>query len=199
MERKIYFNTQFVILSDGKNTKFLGETYICTSKSEILHIITEYITNPHTDICIVFPKFEYLWEIFSKQFRSITAAGGVVSNKSNEILCIYRNGMWDLPKGKAEKGETTEQTAVREVCEETGLQSVVCTWFLCSTWHTYQHPKGTVLKQTYWYTMHTEFEQTLLPQIEEGITDIAWVSHKDIDMIKKQTYSSICDVLDCLE
>jgi 8-oxo-dGTP pyrophosphatase MutT (NUDIX family) len=40
-----------------------------------------------------------------------------------EIVLVHRPnyGDWSLPKGKAEPGETDEQTALREVEEETGL------------------------------------------------------------------------------
>jgi uncharacterized protein (DUF342 family) len=40
---------------------------------------------------------------FSKLFPEIIAAGGKVYNDKSEILFIYRNKKWDLPKGKAEK------------------------------------------------------------------------------------------------
>lgn len=33
--------------------------------------------------------------------------------------------LWSLPKGHIEEGETSEQTAIREVAEETGIQGVV--------------------------------------------------------------------------
>jgi 8-oxo-dGTP pyrophosphatase MutT (NUDIX family) len=195
MERKIYFNTHFVILSDGKNTKFSGETHICNNKTEILHIITTYINNPTQDICIVYHDFEYLCNEVNNQFNYIEAAGGIVENEHHAIVCIYRNNMWDLPKGKAEKGETPEQTAIREVCEETGLHSVSIHSFICSTWHTYQHPKGMVLKQTYWYAMNSHSEQKLIPQIEEGITQIDWIPLSHISIVYSQTYQSIRDVL----
>src|SRR5690606_30377036 len=48
------------------------------------------------------------------------AAGGLVYNKKDEILFIFRNGKWDLPKGGIEKNETKKQGAIREVEEETG-------------------------------------------------------------------------------
>ena len=58
---------------------------------------------------------------FSKLFPEIIAAGGKVYNDKSEILFIYRNKKWDLPKGKAEKNENISQTAIREVSEETGI------------------------------------------------------------------------------
>lgn len=55
-----------------------------------------------------------------------TSAGGVIYNKNENgfqiILISVRNGQaWCLPKGLVDKGETTEETAVREVKEETGI------------------------------------------------------------------------------
>ncbi len=55
------------------------------------------------------------------------AAGGLVYNKKNEVLFIFRNGKWDLPKGGLEKGETNEIAAIREVKEETGIDNLIIT------------------------------------------------------------------------
>jgi len=46
------------------------------------------------------------------------------SNMSVEVALVGRShtGMWALPKGTPETGETLEQVAVREVQEETGLE-----------------------------------------------------------------------------
>jgi 8-oxo-dGTP pyrophosphatase MutT (NUDIX family) len=57
--------------------------------------------------------------------KKVTSAGGVVvRNNTNKqiLLTIYTHikGL-GFPKGHVEKGETFEQTAVREVSEETGL------------------------------------------------------------------------------
>ena len=41
------------------------------------------------------------------------------------LLRVYRN--WDLPKGVVEVGEEPQQTALRELCEETGLQVTMLT------------------------------------------------------------------------
>jgi 8-oxo-dGTP pyrophosphatase MutT (NUDIX family) len=50
------------------------------------------------------------------------SAGGVVV-RDGEVLLISTAGgkRWQLPKGRLEPGETTEQAAVREVREETGV------------------------------------------------------------------------------
>ena len=49
-------------------------------------------------------------------------AGSLVVNNNNEILLIFRKGMWDLPKGKLEIEELPSQGALRETSEETGLK-----------------------------------------------------------------------------
>ena len=48
----------------------------------------------------------------------------MVYNDKGEILFIFRNGKWDLPKGGTEKNETMEETAMREVEEETGVNGL---------------------------------------------------------------------------
>ena len=51
----------------------------------------------------------------------VKAAGGVVV-QGKSILFIKKNGRWELPKGKLKKNANRKKTAIREVCEETGLK-----------------------------------------------------------------------------
>jgi len=50
---------------------------------------------------------------------------------------MRRRDRWDLPKGKVNLGETFEQTAVREVMEECGLQELEIINPMLSTYHSY--------------------------------------------------------------
>lgn len=105
------------------------------------------------------------------------AAGGVVlSDDPGLILLILRNDIWDLPKGKLEKGESIPECAVREVEEETGLVNLHITTSLCETYHEYKQNGTLIGKTTYWYLIEGEevSRQALKPQKEEGITKLAW-------------------------
>ena len=52
------------------------------------------------------------------------AAGGIIINAEEKIILVYQNGnSWSFPKGGIDPGETTEQTAWREIHEETGLSA----------------------------------------------------------------------------
>lgn len=53
-------------------------------------------------------------------------AGGVVLDTEGRVLLVrYRSGAWAFPKGHVEPGEKYEQTAVREVREETGVTATI--------------------------------------------------------------------------
>ncbi len=57
-----------------------------------------------------------------------TSAGIVLYRKEGAeklfLLLHYPSGHWDFVKGKMEKGETTQQTAIRETKEETGITDI---------------------------------------------------------------------------
>lgn len=62
--------------------------------------------------------------------QKVTSAGGVVFRQEEdglEVLVCGRksDGLWALPKGTPEPGETLEQTALREVREETGVEAEI--------------------------------------------------------------------------
>ena len=58
------------------------------------------------------------------------SAGGVVINNGNVAVLKKFRGEWVLPKGRVEKGESLEQTAIREVFEESGLRAEIVKYIL---------------------------------------------------------------------
>ena len=137
-----------------------------------------------------------LKKAFFKHFKPVTAAGGLVENEKGEVLLIFRKGKWDLPKGKLDKGETIEQCAVREVEEETGLKDIVLKNLITITYHTYDEFGKHILKDSHWYNMNVNGKQTIVPQTEEGITEIRWVKKKDVKDYFNNIFPSVKDVLE---
>lgn len=125
----------------------------------------------------------------------IKAAGGLVKNEAGEYLFIFRNGKWDLPKGKIEKGESIKEAAVREVEEECGITVSKLGKEICKTYHVYTLKGEVVLKKTYWFKMKCAGSEKLKPQKEEGITDVRWFKKGHVEAIEKNTFPSIMDVL----
>ncbi len=142
----------------------------------------------HTDILTLFDEFKAC-------FNYIEAGGGVVINEKGEFLVIKRDGVWDLPKGKLEKKENFESAALREVEEETGLDKLKIKRPILSTYHTYQLSDDMVLKKTKWYEMSYKGDKEPVPEIKEKITETRWVRPGNTDFIRKNTYSSVLDVL----
>lgn len=136
---------------------------------------------------------------FSKSIRLIEAAGGLVRNERKECLVIFRNGVWDLPKGKIEEGEKTRKAALREVEEECGIKVKKAGRKICKTYHIYQQRNQELaLKKTHWYRMKAEGQDKLKPQKEEGITKACWFTKEKLSVLTKNTYPSIIDVLDTM-
>jgi 8-oxo-dGTP pyrophosphatase MutT (NUDIX family) len=110
----------------------------------------------------------------------VTAAGGIVIRMVDgqvKLLLMFRRGEWDLPKGKLDAGETIEQCAIREVSEETGVTGLRISQFLTQTHHEYEDEYGFWSKTTHWYLMSMEGDSCdLVPQSEEGIEQLEWVS-----------------------
>ena len=128
---------------------------------------------------------------FLKLLPNVVAGGGKVYNAKNEILFIYRNDKWDLPKGKAERKETIEETAIREVEEETGVEGLKITKPLPTTYHIFKRNGKHKIKVTYWFEMKTDFEGDLSPQENEGITKVEWLNGKSSQKALENSYANI--------
>ena len=202
MYLKIYFNDKPLFLCDAMDETvepfihhddavFIDELDSHTVKSMIHEMQLGKIQAGvfyHTNL-------EELRKAFYKKFTIIQAAGGLVINEKKEILMIFRGGKWDLPKGKLDKGEKLEDCAVREVEEETGLQKIKLLSPLTITYHTYHEGTKFILKESHWYNMKVSGEQNLVPQTEEGIAEIKWVTVKESEKLFPNCFPSVIDVL----
>ena len=135
------------------------------------------------------------WDEFCSQYIFVKAAGGLVYNSTGRILMIFRNNKWDLPKGKLEVGESIQDCAIREVKEETGVSNLRIVSELQRTYHTYEINGKSILKCTYWFEMHTNYNKKFVPQIKEGIVKAEWVSSKDIPKKIEKTYGNVKDLI----
>ena len=90
-----------------------------------------------------------------------------------------------------EKNETIEETAIREVEEETGVTGLVITEKLQKTYHIFKRNGRYKLKITQWFEMRTKFEGTPQGQLDEGIERVEWVNPKDIKFLLENSYENI--------
>ena len=136
-------------------------------------------------------KEEKLEKFLKKKLPVVQAAGGLVYNHKKEILFIYRNSKWDLPKGGVENNETIEEAAVREVEEETGVQHLKVRDFIAKTYHVFKRNGEFKLKITHWYEMHTDYDEDLTPQAEEGIKKAKWKNFEKSQKALRDSYENI--------
>jgi 8-oxo-dGTP diphosphatase len=114
------------------------------------------------------------------ELREQTASGGVVIDRSDEngerVLIVHRPRYddWSWPKGKAKQTETIEETAVREVREETGLQCVIIRK-LGEARYPITSRKGATLQKTVYYFLMEPISGRLAPTGDET-DEVEWVS-----------------------
>lgn len=204
----IYFGNKPVILTDElvavEKRKELKESdkivYMEGISNYNVQSISKEIEKPDYDRGILYHEnLQELKDHFFEQFVVIKAGGGIVRNEREEILLILRKGKWDLPKGKLDRGETIEECAVREVKEETGLTEATLGEPAGITYHTYVEKGTRILKESHWFEMISDSAQTLIPQIEEAISEIKWVAKEDLSEYMKNTYATIENLLKDIE
>lgn len=187
---KVFVNDIPIILSTKKD---IGEKYssfpIKTVK--LKRIIRKINKGKLLYVNLYHEKEEKLLKHLLKKLPVVTAAGGMVYNDENEILFIYRNKRWDLPKGKTEKGETIEASAIRETQEETGVQGLKVIRFLDKTYHVFKRKGKFRLKITYWYEMHSSYTGELIPEENEGIEKVKWKNFKKSCKALNKSYANI--------
>ncbi len=106
------------------------------------------------------------------------SAGGVVVFGNTVLLLKKFNGDWVLPKGRIEKNEGIQDTAIREVLEESNVRAEIIN-YIGKISYKYKNLKENkiVNKTVHWYLMKAH-NMDCLPQKREGFVDAMFV-HKD--------------------
>ncbi len=187
---KVFINDKPIILTDSPQIGLSFEVYDYENVvfEEILHKLKK---NKIKGVLLYCRDLQKCWADFQTHFKVIRAAGGLVVNDSDEFLFIYRGNRWDLPKGRIEKDESIESTAVREVEEECGISRLSLKNHLVTTYHIFTHNHRDKLKVTDWFLMRSDYQGTLTPQREEGITIAEFKNKEATQEALQNTYANI--------
>lgn len=192
---KVFVNDKPLFLTDKieKETDF--QLFLLDSV-DIDKIIIKYFQNKIEKAFLYHPDEKEILKKIKEKIPVQKAGGGVVFNPKGEILFILRGGKWDLPKGGIEKGEEMEETAIREVEEETGVSKLKIVRKLPKTYHIFKRNGKYRLKITTWYKMTSTFDRPLVGQIEEDIEQVAWLNKEQIREAMNNSYENIKLLID---
>ncbi len=187
---KVFVNDRPLFLTNkvSKETDF--QNFLLES-IDIKGLIVKIYQNKIDKAILYHPDEKLLLKTLKSKIPVVKAGGGLVYNSKGEVLFIFRNGKWDLPKGGKEKNETMRETAIREVEEETGVNGLSITRKLEKTYHIFKRNGVYKLKQTHWFEMKSNFEGIPQGQIEEGIEKVVWISKDEIPNLLENSYENI--------
>jgi 8-oxo-dGTP pyrophosphatase MutT (NUDIX family) len=187
---KVFVNDKPFFLTNQivKETDF--QLFLLES-TDIKKLVINMFNNKIKKCYLYYPDEKVTLKKLKEKIPVQKAAGGLVYNKHGEVLFIFRNGKWDLPKGGKEKREKMKLTAMREVEEETGVNLLTITKKLQKTYHIFKRNGIYKLKITQWYEMKTAFQGTPVGQLEEGIEKVAWLNPEQIQEAMKNSYENI--------
>ncbi|MEO5776024.1 MAG: NUDIX domain-containing protein [Flavobacterium sp.] len=187
---KVFVNDKPLFLTNeiAKETDF--QLFLLES-IDFEQVIIKMFQNKIQKAYLYYPDEKAILKKLKEKIPVCKAGGGLVFNKKGEVLFIFRNGKWDLPKGGIERGEEIEDTAMREVEEETGVDKLAITRKLQKTYHVFKRNGKYKLKVTHWFEMQTKFDGIPFPQANEGIEKAVWLNPEQIKEALKNSYENI--------
>ena len=187
---KVFVNDKPLFLTNQifKETDF--QLFLLESV-DFKQLIVKYFQNKIQKAYLYHPDEKEIMKVLKTKIPVNKAGGGLVYNKNGEVLFIFRNGKWDLPKGGTDKGEEIEDTAMREVEEETGVNGLSISKKLQKTYHIFKRNGVYKLKITHWFEMHSNFDGIPIGQAEEGIDKVEWKNPEQIKEALKNSYENI--------
>lgn len=192
----IYINEKSLIITSETPQEFADFQLVDIQSFDFEKFYHALTKNPKYLFVLVCDDPKVVFKSIKNKVRVIEAAGGLVQNEDGKYLFIYRHGRWDLPKGKLEPNEKKKDAAVREVEEECGLKIKKLKEKIMKTYHVYEIKGKPVLKISHWYAMDAKGSQKLIPQTEEGITEVKWFAKQDFSIVRANTFGNILDVID---
>ena len=110
-----------------------------------------------------------------------TSCGGVVIFRG-KILLLYKNYSnkyegWVLPKGTVEEGESYNETALREVKEESGVTAQIMK-YVGKTTYSFSTSNDLINKEVHWYLMMADSYYSK-PQREEYFCDSGYYKYHE--------------------
>jgi 8-oxo-dGTP pyrophosphatase MutT (NUDIX family) len=187
---KVFVNDKPLFLTNQifKETDF--QLFLLESV-DFKQLIVKYFQNKIQKAYLYHPDEKEIMKVLKTKIPVNKAGGGLVYNKNGEVLFIFRNGKWDLPKGGTNKGEEIEDTAMREVEEETGVNGLSISKKLQKTYHIFKRNGIYKLKITHWFEMHSTYDGIPIGQAEEGIEKVEWKNPEQIKEALKNSYENI--------
>ncbi|MEZ4853732.1 NUDIX hydrolase [Flavobacterium sp.] len=187
---KVFVNEKPLFLTSKVEKETDFQLFLLESV-DIKKVIIKMFQNKIQKAILYHPDEKLIMKTLKAKIPVAKAGGGLVYNQKGEVLFIFRNGKWDLPKGGTEKKETIEETAIREVEEETGVKGLKIVKKLQKTYHVFKRNGRYKLKQTHWFEMKTNFNGKLEGQAEEGIEKVVWVKPNKIPELLENSYKNI--------
>ena len=187
---KVFVNDKPLFLTNEISRETDFQLFLLES-IDIEQLIVKMFQNKIQKAYLYHPDEKEIMKTLKAKIPVNKAGGGFVYNKKGEVLFIFRNGKWDLPKGGIEKDETIENAAMREVEEETGVSGLKITEKLQKTYHVFKRNGIFKLKITYWFKMQTNFTGKTCPQEKEGISKAVWLKPTEIEAALGNSYENI--------
>ncbi|WP_455036986.1 NUDIX domain-containing protein [Leptotrichia massiliensis] len=124
-------------------------------------------------------------------FEYENSCGAIVFNENTEKILLVKmhNGNWGFPKGHIEKDETKEETAIREVLEETNVRIKIIPNFEREIKYI---PNEKTIKKVTIFMGITQDEEVTIDTFE--IEDFKWCTYEEA--LKLVTYKLQKDVLE---
>jgi len=187
---KIFVNDKPLFLTDKVEKETDFQLFLLKS-IDIEQLVTDIFEGKIDKAFLYHPNKKKILKTLKRKIPVVRAAGGLVYNSKGEILFIFRNEKWDLPKGGIEKKETKKQAAIREVEEETGVKNLKIVKKISKTYHIFERNGKYKLKITHWYKMTSTFEGVTQPQTKEKIERAIWVKPSEIATLLENSYPNI--------